>query len=78
MSAQHSPVSGQILKVIHDDSDEQVNDLRKHRLDQLITKQIFLLFSEMDYLNFAFLKFFLPPNMISVTSFAFTLKTFAS
>jgi len=43
MSAQHSPVSSQILKVIHDDSDEQVNDLRKCRL---ITNQICLLFLE--------------------------------
>lgn len=53
MSAQHSPVSGQILKVIHDDSDEQVNDLRKHRLDQFITAQNCLLFSEMDYWKFS-------------------------
>lgn len=53
MSAQHSPVSGQILKVIHDDSDEQVNDLRKHRLDQFITEQNCLLFSETDYWKFS-------------------------
>lgn len=29
VSAQHSPVPGQVLKVVHDDSNEQVNDLKK-------------------------------------------------
>lgn len=29
MSTQYGPISGQVLKVVHDDSNEQVNDLRR-------------------------------------------------
>lgn len=31
VSAQHSPVSGQVFKVVHDDSNEQVDNLDREK-----------------------------------------------
>ena len=40
MSTQYGPISGQVLKVVHDDSNEQVNDLRRGTQSVSITADL--------------------------------------
>ena len=35
VGAQHGPVSGQVLKVIHDDSDEQIDNLSEKDMQRI-------------------------------------------
>lgn len=41
VSTQHSPVPGQILKIVHDNSNEQVNDLKRYKTQEQVIRDLF-------------------------------------